>query len=159
MLTIKVNEEEYKLEFGFEAAENKDVVQKMFKILTGSYLLADESPEDEKELTLGAMFNGTANMVADIPHICISAFHAGLQENNPMGLNESKTLMKLYMKENGLTFHTLYEELKKCMEDDGFFDLSGLTAMVNQMMGTEQKPKAKPKKVPQDHLKKSTSTN
>ena len=61
------------------------------------------------------------------------------------------------MKENKISFKKVYEEIKEAMEDDGFFDLTGLTDMMKEMEGTEEeKPKRTPKQ-PQDH-KKSTST-
>jgi hypothetical protein len=42
------------------------------------------------------------------------------------------------------------------MEDDGFFELSGLMAMLETMNQTEEKKKTP--KTPQDHKKKSTGT-
>jgi hypothetical protein len=40
MMNINVNEKEYKVEFSFGAAECKEIVQKMFSVVNGSYLLA-----------------------------------------------------------------------------------------------------------------------
>jgi hypothetical protein len=39
MKTLLINGNEYKLEFTFEASEHKDTVQKMFKVLSGAYLM------------------------------------------------------------------------------------------------------------------------
>ena len=61
------------------------------------------------------------------------------------------------MKENKISFRKLFEDIKKCMEDDGFFDLSGLTEMMAEM-NQSVKAQAK-KKTPQDHKKKTTGTN
>lgn len=158
MKAITVNGKEYKLEFTFEAAEHRDLVQKMFEILSGSYLFRNskisDMDKDSKERMIGDMVDGTSAMVAEIPHICLVAFYAGLLENNPLPEGEAKKVMRAYMKENKISYSKLYEEIKNCMEDDGFFELSGLTDMVNQMNGTEKKAV----KTPQDHKKKSTST-
>ena len=42
------------------------------------------------------------------------------------------------------------------MEEDGFFDLSGLKEMIEEMY-PETKKEEKPKKVPQDHKRKQAS--
>ena len=59
------------------------------------------------------------------------------------------------MKENKINFRKLFDDIKACMEDDGFFELSGLMAMLETMNQTENK---KTPKTPQDHKKKSTGT-
>lgn len=159
MKTLTIGGNEYKLEYTFEASEHKDTVQKMFKVLSGAYLMRkgvviDETDEEKaKEAMVNAMIDGSAEMVADVPHIVKSAFYAGLLEHNPKSEEEAYSLMKEYMKENKISYRKLFGDIKECMEDDGFFDLSGLTEMLQEMNGTPKKAK----KVPQDH-KKSTST-
>ena len=44
------------------------------------------------------------------------------------------------------------------MEEDGFFDLTGLTEMVAEMNKQDEEEVKKVPKTPQDHKKKSTST-
>lgn len=162
MLEITVNEKDYKLEYSFDAAEHRELVQKMFNVLSGSYLVKhggfDENGKEKKEEIAGAMIDGVSEMVADIPHICITAFYAGLLENNPLTKEEAKALMKEYMKENKISFNKLFEDIKQCMEDDGFFDLSGLTEMMEKMNENIKEQMAQ-RKIPQDHKKKQTSTN
>lgn len=160
MRLIKVGNKEYQLEFTFEAAECRELVQKMFNVMSMSYLYKDMNAdeldgESNKKMKIGVLFNGASEMVADIPHICYIAFYAGLLENNPVSEEESRKLMKDYMKENKLSFAALFENLKKYMEEDGFFDLSGLNKMLADMNVAEETKKAP--KAPQDH-KKSTST-
>lgn len=134
MKTITVNGNEYKLTFSFEAAEYKDIVQKMFKVLCGAYVV--EQAEDMQNPTTKDIVNGTASMIGDIADICITAFYAGLLEENPLSHEEAKAVMRDYMKESKLSYKKLYDELKECMETDGFFDLSGLNDMIQQMYGT-----------------------
>lgn len=151
MKEITVNGNDYKLEFSFEAAERKDFVSMMFRIVSGAALLEDAA--DMENPTPKDMINGTINMVSDIPHICRTGFFVGLMENNPLSETEAKALMKSYMKENKIGYADLYEDLRKCMEEDGFFELSGITKMLNQMAENQ-----KQRKVPQDHKQKSTGT-
>ena len=153
MKAITVNGSEYKLEFSFEAVEHKELVKKMFDIVSGAIFV--KSAKDLSKPTSEDMIDGSGNMIAELPHICVTAFYAGLLENNPVSQEEAKTLMKAYMKENKLSFKMLYEELRQCMEDDGFFDLSGLREM-SESMNEEMEEKIT--KIPQDHRKKQTGT-
>ena len=153
MKAITVNGSEYKLEFSFEAVEHKELVKKMFDIVSGAIFV--KSAKDLSKPTSEDMIDGSGNMIAELPHICVTAFYAGLLENNPVPQDEAKTLMKAYMKENKLSFKMLYEELRQCMENDGFFDLSGLREM-SESMNEEMEEKIT--KIPQDHRKKQTGT-
>lgn len=72
MKEITVNGNDYKLEFSFEAAERKDFVSMMFRIVSGAALLEDAA--DMENPTPKDMINGTINMVSDISHICRTGF-------------------------------------------------------------------------------------
>lgn len=162
MLNFKVGEKEYTLEYSFMAAEHKETVRKMFNVVSGAYLIKSatiaENSKESKEEIANAMIDGTSEMVADIPHIVKTAFYSGLLENHNYSEEESYEIMKAYMKENKISFRKLFEDIKTCMEDDGFFDLSGLTEMMEEMNKTMVKESKKVTKIPQDHKKKSTGT-
>lgn len=153
MKTIKISGKEYTLEFSFEAAECKNVVQEMFNIMSGSYFIRNGL---QKKNAAAAMIDGTVEMVADMPAIARNAFYAGLLEHNPVSEDEAKTLMKQYMRENSLSFAKLYEELKQCMEEDGFFDLSGIMDMIQEMNNSIEDA-VKDVKKPKENKGKSTS--
>lgn len=157
MKVIKIEDKEYKIEFTFEAAECKDHVQNMFNVMSGAYLVRrTEAGDIDDAGALKAMVDGSAEMVADIPKICRVAFYAGMLENNPVSEDEAKGIMKKYMKENKLSFYRLFNDLRKWMEDDGFFELSGLTEMIQQMNGAAEKQAEKAQGT--TATKKSTST-
>lgn len=156
MKTLIIGGNEYILEYSFEAAEHRGTVQKMFNVLSGAYLARQGVKGDETDKEVAAvMVDGVSAMVADIPHIVKTAFYSGLLENNPVSEEEANALMKQYMKENKISYNKLYEDIKTCMEEDGFFDLSGLTDMLKSMSQSMKKVV----KAPQDHKKKSTGTN
>lgn len=163
MLNLKIGEKDYTLEYSFMAAEHNETVQKMFNVVSGAYLikkanLTSEGTENKEDMA-SAMIEGTAEMVADMPHIVKTAFYSGLLENHNVSQEEAYTLMKQYMKENKISFRKLFEDIKSCMEDDGFFDLSGLAEMMEEMnKSVEAQTKKKTPKTPQDHKKKSTGT-
>lgn len=140
MKTIKIENKDYTLEYSFKAAEHKQTVQKMFDVLSGAYLLRQtgiidnsDNTGNSKEIMANAVIDGASEMVADIPHIVKTAFYSGLMENENVSEDEAYTLMKKYMKENKISFKKLFDDIKECMEDDGFFDLSGLTEMLEEM--------------------------
>lgn len=156
MRTIKIGEKEYTLEFTFAAAEHKSIVQSMFNVLSGAYVVKNGSIDDDNS-AIKVMFDGAGEMVAEIPHITKDAFYAGLLEHHNVTNEESDKLLKQYLIENKMSFRKLFEDIKKYMEEDGFFDLSGLTEIIQEMNQTVEE-ETKPIKTPQDHKKKSTST-
>lgn len=143
MRTITVDNKDYVLEYSFDAAEQKGLIQRMFNMLSGAYLMkrstmSELDSGDFGGMEIGSLVDGAAEMASEIPQTCVIAFHAGLLENNPLPKDESKQLMKQYMKANKLSFNALYEELKAIMEEDGFFDLCGLTEMLSRMNEPEE---------------------
>ena len=153
MKNITINGTEYTLEYTFRAAEHKETVQKMFNVLSGAYMLkhiTNAKESNDNVSMAGVMLDGTAEMIAEIPNIVKTAFYSGLLENHNLSEEESHDLMKEYMKENKISYKKLFDDIKHCMEDDGFFDLSGLTEMLTEL--NENMNEAPKKK------KKSTST-
>lgn len=157
MKTININGNEYVLEYSFAAAEHKSTVQKMFNVVSGAYLVKDASldaKEENKKNTVATMINGVSEMVADIPHVVKTVFYSGLLEHHSnITEDEAYQLMKQYMKENKISFSKLFDDIKTCMEDDGFFDLSGLKEMMENMN------QSLAKQMPVENAAESTSTN
>ena len=160
MLEISIKDKQYKLEYTFEAVRHKQLLKMMFDIMSGAYTTKKIlAVKDENEANaVVAMLDGTSDMVADIPEITEIAFYAGLLENNPVDKAEAKSLMKQYMIDNKLSFNALYTDIKKCMEDDGFFDLSGINEMLEQMNKAITEGQDNKKVVPMDHQKKKSTS-
>lgn len=157
MKKILVNDIEYTLEFSFSAVEIKELIQKMFMMLSGGYVA--KRAKDVQNPTSEEIVDGSGYMIAEFPHVCKIAFYAGLIENHDgITQDETTSLMKSYMKENKLSFVKLYGELTECMEDDGFFDLSGLKDMLVQAKESMEQTDGKTIKMPKDHMKKQTGT-
>jgi hypothetical protein len=160
MLEISIKDKQYKLEYTFEAVRHKTLLKMMFDIMSGAYttkkILAVQNENEANAVV--AMLDGTSDMVADIPEITEIAFYAGLLENNPVDKAEAKSLMKQYMIDNKLSFNALYTDIKKCMEDDGFFDLSGINEMLEQMNKVMTEGQKNKKVVPMDHQKKKSTS-
>jgi hypothetical protein len=154
MKTIKIGNEDYILEFGFEAAMEQEVVQMMFDILVNADILKSAAESDSEA---AGVLNGMSKMASSIPMIATKAFYAGLiAHNKGISREESKDLLFKYMEQEKASFRKIYVMLTECMEDDGFFDKSGLTEMVeelassmNEALNTETEEKKKPTKTAQ----------
>lgn len=158
MKTINIGEKEYTLEFTFEAAEHKNLVQSMFNLMTGAYFVKQGNNVDDENTGAIAMVNSVSDMISDMPKIVKIAFYAGLLEHHKISEEQSYELLKQYMKENKLSFKKVFDDIKQYMEEDGFFDLSGLNEMIEEMNQTVEEIQKKTPKKPQDHKKKQTST-
>lgn len=164
MKILTIGGKEYKVEFSFEAAEYKDCVDRVFKIVSGSYLMKNGPSEDGEKVSMAtAIMDGTSDMVSDIPKIAVTVLFAGLLENNPVENEQAaKALFKQFVKENPdderASFWGMYDFLRDCMEEDGFFKLTGMDKVIAQMSEAAEEQKSKSGKIPQDHKRKSTST-
>ena len=90
------------------------------------------------------MMDGTADMFSDMASLSITCLYAGLLENNPVEDEKAaRALFKQFVKENPdderATFPGMYEFLKKCMEEDGFFKLTGLDKYLKDMSEAMEK--------------------
>lgn len=159
MKTITVDGKEYKLEFDFAAAEVGELVQKMFEVKSGLYVARSAQAGNNVGV---AILDGTGEMLATIPRICVLAIYAGCLEHNTVSMDEAKALLKKYMKQEKKSFRDVYNEIiYPCMEDDGFFVTSGIDKMVdsmNQAVENAEQEQTTPKVVPQDHKKSSKAS-
>ena len=172
MKSLTIGGKEYQIEFSFEAAEYKNCVDTALKLLTGAYLIPDtksSAKEDVAEQSRNVameMISGTAGMLTSLPQITATFLYAGLMEHNPVAdEQEAKKLMRQFIKENPDDDRASYvgfqQFLVGCMEDDGFFKLTGLDKMAEQMnkaVTEEMKKLSESAKIPTDHKKKSRST-
>ena len=160
MKTITVEGQEQQVEFDFAAAEVGELVQKMFEMKSGLYIARSAQAGNNVGV---AILDGTGEMLATVPRICILAIYAGCLEHNPVSMDEAKTLLKKYMKQEKKSFKDVYNEIiHPCMEDDGFFMTSGIDKAVDSMNqvveNAEQETEDTPKVVTQDHKKSSKAS-
>ena len=155
MKTLKIGSESYTLEYNFEAAMESDVVQMESDIVTGASIAKETEIANGNEIN--AMLNATSKIVGSIPTFVSKAFYAGLLAHNEgIEKSDSDRLLKAYMKQEKLSFFGVNEIIQKCMQDDGFFESSGLMETisdltkaveetVNEVEKEIEPPKPKPK--------------
>jgi len=153
VMDIKIGEKTYKIEYNFEAALYEDCVTALYKIVTSS---ADGNLKQDSAEILKS--------IAGQPNTVVTLFYAGLMENNAVAdTSVAKGLLKQYFIENKgnkeANFYGIYKLINKQMEDDCFFDLIGLSAVIAEMTENAEKLVAEKsaEKQTQDHKpKKST---
>ena len=164
MKILTIGGKDYKVEFSFEAAEYKECVDRVFKVISGSYIMKNGPSEDGEKVSMAsAIMDGTSDMISDVPKIAVTALYAGLLENNPVENEQAaKTLFKQFVKENPdderASFWGMYDFMRDCMEEDGFFKLTGMDKVIGKLNEAAENQKSKSGKAPQDHKRKSTST-
>lgn len=148
---LTIGEKEYHLEYSIEASLYSDCVASITEMIANAAIA-------EKDQDLKMLLEGMSN----VPQTALTIFYAGLMEahgTHPNGdgqvpdIQTAKGLIATFMREHKEDeYGNFYGVMQMCIEqmgEDGFFDLVGLNAM------TENAPKRKPRKTPQDHKKAS----
>ena len=132
MRELKINGKIYILKFTHKAAKCQKCVQKVFELLTGASVM--RGMDNREEPTLAGMLTGVAYQVGEIPSLCDTLMYAGLKAENPVDTEEEAgDLLISYMEETGKDYAEIFESLKECMEEDGFFKISGIDQMIQSM--------------------------
>lgn len=146
-MVLNIGGKDYTIEYSIEASLCNECTEKVTGLMVN---LAEAQSEDD--------IKGVVKSIADVPKTTLTMFYAGLIENHAdeiQSMEEAKELVKTYMKEHKEdgtgNFYALMELLIEQMGNDDFFSLIGL----DKMFQTDEE--TKPKKVPQDHKKKTTT--
>ena len=147
---------EYRLEYSIEATLYKDCVENLMEFFGNAYGLSGEeeltkgmSAKEAVELRVEMVKNSLKGM-SNLANVCLTSLYAGLMKHHGrrgdktvMSLDDTMDLMETYFEE-----HTedgtgnSYDLLMLCFEqmnEDSFFDKTGLTKMFSQTE-SENKP-------------------
>lgn len=149
---LNIGGQDYKLEYSVEASLYADCVSSLTGLMTDIESAGNEN--DIKKVLTG---------ISNVPQTTLIMFYAGLIEahgTHPDGdgkvpdIQSAKRLIAQYMKEHKEdetgNFFGIMQMCIEQMGEDGFFDLTGMTAMMNAMTSPKKQPK-----VPQDHKRPS----
>lgn len=157
MKTITIKGESYTLEYTFNAAMEQDVVQMEFEILTGASIAKEAEASGGHELA--GLINATGKSLAQIPTFVSKAFYAGLLEHHEdISKAESDALLKAYMKQKKISFVKVNELIQECMQDDDFFEYSGLMEMIENLTESIEENVEKVEEVVETPKPKTTQT-
>lgn len=151
MKTLRIGNKDYKIEYSIDASLCEDCVEKVTNFMLST---ANVQGEDAIKYVIGTMSN--------LPNTALSMFYGGLiahhgEEGDKTVNSKSdvKELLKQYIlehKEDGVgNYYDIIGMFIEQMGEEGFFDLIGLTKLVQMTV-------SKPKKSPQDHKTKQKTT-
>lgn len=135
-----VGDNEYTLEYTFEAADNQKCVDAMTDIFGGTMMTKiDESKSESLQIRDFLM------TISDLPRMAMDMFYAGLLENHGedgdktiMSRMDAKRLYKKFCKENpedamAVSYYGLITVISTQMEEDGFFKRTGMADILESM--------------------------
>ena len=122
-MELRIDNKTYKLEYSIEASLCGDCTEAVSNFM-GNFAEA-QGKKDVKKMLSG---------ITNIPQSVLPMFYAGLLEHHGedgdrtvTSLNDAKTLLKKYFKENKEeNFYSLMQKLVEQMGNDGFFNQIGL---------------------------------
>lgn len=133
--TIKVDGNDYKLQYSVEAAMYDECTAKVITLMTA---IGDEK-EDEENL------KSKIKEISSIPNLAVSMFYAALLQHHGTeagdgtvrSISGAKNILARYILENDSDFFSVVNMLLEQMGEDGFFKLIGL----EKMMQSEEEQK------------------
>lgn len=138
MKTIKISGKDYKFEYTIEASLYPPCTETIMDTFI-NIGVGQGAAENNDAMTVVDTIKKT---VSNVPVKAMTLFHAGLLEHYEFSEEESKALLRAYLKESGKSFRDILGELMDIVAEDNFFDLIGL----NQMFPTEEQTEKKSKK-------------
>ena len=158
MKILTIGGRDYTFEFSIEASLYNECTEKITSLMVGVGQAREGESGDSSE-----KIKNVISTISNVPVVAMTMFYAGLLEHHGpsgdgavKGMKDAKTLVRQYLTEHKDddkgNFYSVMDEMIECMEDDGFFELTGMTRMLKN--GDEEVAK-KAHKVPQDHKKKS----
>lgn len=151
--TLTINGTDYKLEYSIEASLYRDCIDKVSGML---FNVVSGQASKEMQPIISAM--------SDIPTTAITVFYAGLLEhhgvdgdNSVPNIGAAKKLAVSILRDNDNEVKNWYDLLVICMDqmgEDGFFDLVGLSEILN----TEESPVPKKKATRKRTVKEVSET-
>lgn len=125
MKTIKINGNEYKIEYSIEASLYTTCMESLMDTLIGIGTFQGKAELNDAE----GMKDELKKTVSNIPQKVLTLFHAGLLENHNLSEEESKELLKTYLKESKKSYSEILGDLMGIVNEDNFFELIGVDKM------------------------------
>lgn len=160
MKVLTIGGRDYTFEFSIEASLYNECTEKITNLMVGIGKAKETEGPDTNEKVRNVI-----STISNVPLVAMTMFYAGLLEHHGpngdgtvKGMKDAKALARQYLVEHKDdekgNFYAVMNEMIECMEDDGFFELTGMSKMLQN--GAEEAEKKAPK-VPQDHKKKGAS--
>lgn len=146
MRRLTIGGKEYTIEFSIEASLYNECTEAAMNLVMGfgeAQGAVEMAKGDDEAEKVRSAIRKTFSSIANIPATAMTLFYAGLLEhhgNEIQSIDDAKDLIRVYLKDNDLTFVDVLNLMLECMGEDHFFDLTGLSKVLNT---EEKKPKRK----------------
>ena len=170
---LPIDGKDWKIEYSIEASLYGECTEKLIEFMQTIAGGADELPENATAEQIAAakknFIKEKISGVCDITNTALTMFYAGLLEHHgPEGdrsiisKKDAKQLVRKYFAEHAEdgtgNFYDLLQLLMEQMGEDGFFKMTGVEKMLDEMAKKmkemeEAEEEKKTKKLPQDHKK------
>ena len=157
MKRITINGKDYTIEFSIEATMYNECIEDVMDMIitAGKMQNTVENAKEDEEKSVTNVIDAFKNSVSEIPKRALNLFYGGLLEHHGANgdrtvnsIADAKNLMTAYIKESNVSLYEILNDMVEQMGEDHFFDMIGVEKMLNNVT---------PKKVPQDHKRKSKS--
>ena len=155
MKRITINNKDYTIEFSIEATMYNECIEDVMDMIIAAGKMQGDitsNKEDEEKLA-NNIIDTFKSSVSEIPKRALNMFYGGLLEHHGANgdrtvnsIADAKVLLTTYIKESNLSLYEVLNDMVEQMGEDHFFDMIGVEKMLSN---------ATPKKVPQDHKRKS----
>lgn len=170
MRRLTINGKEYTFKFSIEASlynECTEAAMNLFLAMGEAYSEATSADQDDPDSVKKQGFiamRKTLMSAANVPKNALTLFYAGLMEthgtsgdNSVRSITDAKKVLADYLRENDKNFYDVMNLMFECMGEDHFFDLTGISEVLNKMGlaeenldGEEKKKSVKKRKTGED---------
>ena len=157
MRRLTINGKEYTFRFSIEASLYNECTEATMNMILsfgeaqGEVESVDIKADDAKEQFVSAM-RKTFSSVANIPQTALTLFYAGLMEEHGMtgdqtvlSIADAKKVLCDYLRETDGNFYEVMNLMLEIMGEDHFFELTGLSKVLNAAGENVKKPTKKAK--------------
>lgn len=144
MRRLTINGKEYTVEFSIEASLYNECTESVMNLIMGFGEAQGELENAKKDKdAVRESIQKTLFSFANVAPTAMTLFYAGLLEHHGVTMEEAKELIALYLKENDASFLDVLNLMIEVMGEDHFFDLTGLSRILNQVDLEDKKKRKK----------------
>lgn len=158
MRRLTINGKEYTFKFSIEASLYNECTEATMNMILAygeaqgeaeSVKNGDEYARDHFMSAMRKLLSTSAN----VPRTALTLFYAGLLEhhsstgdNSIRSIDDAKKVLTDYLNESGKNFHDVMNMMMECMGEDHFFELTGLSKVLNMENGENEKKSSRKRK-------------
>lgn len=162
MRRLTINGKEYTFKFSIEASLYNECTESAMNMILSFGEAQGEAESvkigdsEAKDHFMSAM-RKTFSTVANVPSTALTLFYAGLMEyhgasgdNSIRSISDAKKVLSDYLRESEQNFYDVLNLMLECMGEDHFFELTGISRVLNTADGESEKKNSRKRKTGED---------